>query len=137
MEELVSRGIHPDIKTLLSYATSHENADGEYAAYQHVNRRKLFGSRKGESIIGCIGIECLDDGRCEIKHVAVMPDRRGEGVGRRMIDLILERYPFSSMVAETDLDAVLFYKKIGFEIESLGEKYPGVERFRCERVLEG
>ena len=28
-------------------------------------------------------------------------------------------------------DAVEFYRKLGFSIESLGEKYPGVERFRC------
>ncbi|MNP39986.1 hypothetical protein D3C76_1335850 [compost metagenome] len=33
--------------------------------------------------------------------------------------------------AETDKDTVGFYKKIGFSITSLGEKYPGVERFEC------
>lgn len=33
---------------------------------------------------------------------------------------------------ETDNDAVDFYRKYGFEITSLGEKYPGVERFLCE-----
>lgn len=33
--------------------------------------------------------------------------------------------------AETDKDAVGFYKKNGFTITSLGEKYPGVERFDC------
>ena len=31
--------------------------------------------------------------------------------------------------AETDKEAVEFYKKIGFQVKSLGEKYPGIERF--------
>lgn len=35
------------------------------------------------------------------------------------------------MEAETDKNAVNFYRKIGFNITSLGEKYPGVERFKC------
>ena len=35
------------------------------------------------------------------------------------------------MEAETDIEAVDFYKKIGFQTVSLGEKYPGVERFKC------
>jgi hypothetical protein len=29
------------------------------------------------------------------------------------------------------MNAVNFYRNIGFEITSLGEKYPGVERFQC------
>jgi len=33
--------------------------------------------------------------------------------------------------AETDAEAVKFYKKMGFQIQSLGEKYPGIERFHC------
>ncbi|NYE04281.1 ribosomal protein S18 acetylase RimI-like enzyme [Bacillus niacini] len=47
-----------------------------------------------------------------------------------MISSILEMYP--SVHAETDSDAVEFYRKYGFKITSLGEKYPGVERLLCE-----
>ena len=35
------------------------------------------------------------------------------------------------LIAETDQEAVGFYRKCGFKVESLGELYPGVERFRC------
>ena len=35
------------------------------------------------------------------------------------------------LVAETDADAIGFYQCCGFAVESLGELYPGVERFRC------
>jgi ribosomal protein S18 acetylase RimI-like enzyme len=36
-----------------------------------------------------------------------------------------------TLEAETDSEALAFYRRIGFRVESLGEKYPGVERFRC------
>jgi ribosomal protein S18 acetylase RimI-like enzyme len=35
------------------------------------------------------------------------------------------------MVAETDNEAVEFYRATGFRVTSLGEKYPGVERYRA------
>lgn len=43
--------------------------------------------------------------KCEIKHIAVLADQRGKGIGSR-------RYVFF--------------------ITSQGEKYPGVERFLCQ-----
>ncbi|MCY1251522.1 hypothetical protein D9M72_652950 [compost metagenome] len=48
-----------------------------------------------------------------------------------MIRYVEEHHAFSSIYAETDQEAVLFYKNLGFHITSLGEKYPGVERFGC------
>jgi len=36
------------------------------------------------------------------------------------------------ITAETVRDAVKFYWSSGFKVTSLGEKYPGVERFLCE-----
>lgn len=47
-----------------------------------------------------------------------------------MIHFIASKYP--SIVAETDDEAVDFYRRYGFFITSLGEKYPGVERFLCQ-----
>jgi hypothetical protein len=40
------------------------------------------------------------------------------------------------IVAETDEESVQFYRNIGFIIRSLGEKYPGVERFLCTYEVE-
>lgn len=51
-----------------------------------------------------------------------------QGLGSKLI----ESTKINKMIAETDKDAVNFYKKKGFKITSLGEKYPGVERFKCE-----
>ncbi|CAN7290583.1 GNAT family N-acetyltransferase [Rossellomorea sp. LjRoot5] len=128
MEEIKTKSIHPDIKKLLSFATSVEKVEEEYDQYIHSTERKLYGFTSGDELVGCIGVEFLDEGVWEIKHLAVIPKHRGKGIGHKMIDSIVH---CAMITAETDQDAVIFYKKIGFEITSLGEKYPGVERFRC------
>ncbi|WP_245823569.1 GNAT family N-acetyltransferase [Metabacillus halosaccharovorans] len=60
-------------------------------------------------IVGCAGGEISSLIECEIKHIAVSSVQRGKGIG--MINYITEHRYFD------------------FEITSLGEKYPGVERF--------
>lgn len=131
MEEIRTKSIHPKIRKLLSYATSVEKVEEEYDLYIHSIKRKLYGFTSGGEMVGCIGVEFQNEGECEIKHVAVMPKHRGMGIGHKMIDNLVH---CTRITAETDQDAVVFYIKLGFEITSLGEKYPGVERFRC--VLE-
>jgi ribosomal protein S18 acetylase RimI-like enzyme len=123
--------IHPNVWNLFSYATSEKNVEKEYKSYMELPCRKLYGYVLDGELVGCIGIELLNQKRCEIKHIAVSPRHRNEGIGSKMINFILEQYSLVSVIAETDNDAVNFYKKYGFEIISQGEKYIGVERFQC------
>jgi ribosomal protein S18 acetylase RimI-like enzyme len=134
MREIKSRDIHPIIKELLSYATAMEKVDNELAGYIDSNNsnRRLYEYHLGEEIIGIVGVEFISPIHCEIKHIAVSPHQRGLSVGSKMIKFICEKHCLSLLSAETDHDAVEFYRKFGFKIISLGEKYPGVERFRCE-----
>lgn len=39
------------------------------------------------------------------------------------------------IIAETDDEAVGFYRKCDFEVNNLGEKYPNVIRYECEKYL--
>jgi hypothetical protein len=48
-----------------------------------------------------------------------------------MIAAACEQFNLKELVAETDQDAVKFYRRWGFQIQSLGEKYPNTERFQC------
>ncbi len=123
--------IQPEVKTLLSYATSEKKVEREYQLYIESPDRELYGYYIDQDVVGCIGIAKGDAKHCEIKHIAVSLKYRGQGIGRDMIRYIEEHYSLSSIYAETDQDAVIFYKNLGFHITSLGEKYPGVERFAC------
>ena len=132
MKLIHSSTIHPSVKELLSYATSESAIDREYEKYIFDTSRHLYSWEVNGKAIGCLGIEFANEAHCEIKHIAVSPAARGNGVGRKMIDFILKEYSLEMITAETDRDAVEFYRSYGFKITSLGEKYPGVERFLCE-----
>lgn len=135
MKEVNSETIHPTIRKLLSFATSDFKVDQEYENYLKTLNRQLYGFELEGEIVGCIGIEVISLIECEIKHIAVSSVQRGKGIGSKMIKYITERYPLIS--AETDNEAVGFYRDFGFDITSLGEKYPGVERFLCKYKKQG
>jgi GNAT superfamily N-acetyltransferase len=82
-------------------------------------------------VIGPVGIRRRPGGAVDILHVAVAETSRRRGVGRRMIEALRGTPGVRELVAETDGDAVDFYRRCGFTVTSLGDKYPGRERFRC------
>ncbi|HGH7182766.1 N-acetyltransferase [Bacillus cereus] len=77
----------------------------------------------------CIGIAIIGANKARICHIAVAPQYRHKGIALRMIRKIIVMHQLTYVEAETDKEAVEFYKKIGFQVKSLGEKYPGIERF--------
>lgn len=134
MKEIKSESIQPNLRKLLCFATSEKNIEREYELYIQSPVRELYGYDIKDEVVGCIGIEFSGPNRCEIKHIAVLPNHRGEGIGSKMISFIKDKHSLSFVFAETDIDAVNFYRNCGFKITSLGEKYPDVERFQC--ILE-
>ncbi len=81
--------------------------------------------------VGLIGVRGTAPGAAVITHIAVTPDRRLCGIGRRIVEAVRRQASLRILIAETDRDAVDFYRRCGFMVESLGERYPGVERFLC------
>lgn len=72
------------------------------------------------------------DGAGEITHIAVRADIRGRGVGGRLIRWLRFQYQsVTTWTAETDDDAVGFYRALGFLVEALPSRYPDVVRYRC------
>lgn len=103
----------------------------EFEAYILDPARSLLGWTENRELVGLIGFELLADNAIEIKHIAVKPGHRKQGLGKRMIMELMDENSVTRIEAETDKDAVDFYRSLGFQIRSLGEKYPGVERFEC------
>jgi GNAT superfamily N-acetyltransferase len=81
--------------------------------------------------IGACGVVESDGDVATIRYLAVAPDRRWCGVGRRLVDVAIERTSRRIVEAETDGDATGFYRTCGFTVRSIGEKYPGVVRYVC------
>jgi GNAT superfamily N-acetyltransferase len=121
IQELLSYSIFPDPEQL-ELALNQYQMDASY---------ELYGLEEDKLILGLVGFIMHNDNTKEIKHLAVDPKERGNGYGRGLIlELITLKQP-AIIQAETDEEAVDFYRNVGFAIVSLGELYPGVERFQC------
>lgn len=60
----------------------------------------------------------LSDGHLVVyyPHMLVHPDYQGQGIGRRLMEAMLERYQdFHQQMLTADDEAIEFYKKLGFE----------------------
>ncbi len=116
------------IKKVLKHATGPSEASLFKAVSMYKNDQAVlykYGNK------GCIGIALIHTNRARICHIAVSKKYRNQGIALQMIKEIIRKYELTYIEAETDKEAVGFYKKCNFKIESLGEKYPGIERFYC------
>jgi ribosomal protein S18 acetylase RimI-like enzyme/predicted RNA methylase len=93
--------------------------------------KELWVWREGDRILGVVALEHVSDPTITISRIGADPAHRRQGLGRRMVEHAARLHPASALRAETDKDAVGFYRRLGFRADSLGEKYPGIERFSC------
>lgn len=83
--------------------------------------------------VGLISLSVHGD-KIVINHIACLPSMRHKKIATRLVDAIKASYSDRPLEAETDDDALGFYRARGFAIESLGEKYPGIVRYVCRLV---
>lgn len=57
-----------------------------------------------------------------ILDIAVKPKHQCQGIGSKLIDFIFEQFQVDNITAETDDDAIEFYKKCGFVITDINSK---------------
>ena len=98
------------------------------------NSVKIFACFEQDKILGIITVSFIEKKKIEIIGIAVDVSARGKGIGSYMINQVVNNYDLLSVYAETDNDAVGFYRKNGFCIEEFYETY-GVEtvvRYKCE-----
>ncbi len=98
---------------------------GKYQAWPHA----LYGLPEAGRLIGVVGVDFRDAGLVEISHLAVEASRRGQGRGRKVVESVQRAVAPRVCWLTTDEDAVGFYRRLGFVVHSLGERYPGRERF--------
>ncbi|MBW5446215.1 GNAT family N-acetyltransferase [Cohnella sp. CFH 77786] len=125
IQELIAYAVFPDPEVIQKTFEKYES-----------NQGKIMGYSLDDEIIGILGYESLPDEVVKIAHISVHPEFRGLGYGRGMILELIDLIRPRKIVAETDEEAVDFYRNIGFVIVSLGEKYPNVERFECSFETE-
>lgn len=70
----------------------------------------------------------------ELHYLAVSETARGAGLGSRLIDAVRAADPSLPLRAETDDDAVDFYRTLGFTATGAPRdaRWPARRRYRCE-----
>jgi N-acetylglutamate synthase-like GNAT family acetyltransferase len=124
----------PQIQEIFALAVGYptpEKLEGlahQYASEPTWSALALF---DGAIPVGVLGLEMRSPGSAQIRYISVSPARQRSGVGRHLIEEIRRRESLMELYAETHSGAVPFYRQCGFEVTSLGELWPGVERFAC------
>lgn len=97
---------------------------------------RMFACTYRKKISGVVVISFLEQNKIEILGVAVEKSVRCKGVGSHIIRSLIKCFNLNSVLAETDRDAVGFYRKNGFNITEVADIYNGetVTRYRCELV---
>ena len=95
----------------------------------------IYGYLNENKIVGIIAIKSAEGQTAEIKGIAVDPTYRKQGIGQQLIQFVAENTTITKLFAETDDDAILFYKHCGFTTEAF---YISIDnrdyrRYKCSR----
>ncbi|MFH5227448.1 GNAT family N-acetyltransferase [Antrihabitans spumae] len=123
-----------DVSALLHLAVGGESARLAAALEQYRSgRTSLVGATVDGALVGIAGFRIVDND-IVLVHIATRQTERRRGIGTALVDYVRSVEPTLPIVAETDQEGVAFYRANGFTVRSLGEIYPGVERFQVRRA---
>ena len=93
----------------------------------------IFGFQKNDKINGIIAIKLNENNSAEIIGIAVDSSCRKQGIGKQLITYAMIIFNISELFAETDDDAIMFYKQCGFKTEEYYKSYKNgiFKRYKC------
>ena len=101
------------------------------------NNKILSSYEKSGNILGFFSDKTLvgfvaysSDHRVILQHLSVLPEHRGKGIARKLIEHLISHLRGCSIEAETDDDAVNFYRKLGFHCKPIESKWE-TKRYLC------
>lgn len=113
---------NPTPERLLSRAEKYQ-ADEKSKAYAYSEN----GEYKG------IVVFKIKEQTAEILDIAVKSEYQGNGIGSKLIDYIFSQFSAKKITAETDDDAIGFYKEYGFSVIDT-KLNRGKIRYVCEYI---
>ncbi len=123
--------LEPDVADLLLLAMfpDPERVRAALGRYASDPNLQVWVWQVGEKPVCAAGVR-VTGGAAEILHLGTRPDTRREGHALRLLLGLMEHLCLTRLEAETDDEAVGFYRKTGFNIEDT-EGRGGNLRYRC------
>lgn len=115
------------------YEPSFEKYIEEISTMRENSAVRIFACADGENFTGIIVYKTYDFITSEILGIAVKDKYRGNGIGTGLIHTTAEFLNASCVIAQTDENAVGFYRKAGFFASPFTKHFPDGDatRYRC------
>lgn len=97
--------------------------------YQINDKNHIYAYSQNDENLGIVVFE-IAERVANILDIAVKPEQQGKGIGSKLIDFITNQFEIKTITAETDDDAVDFYKKYGFTVDDTIAKFDS-KRYVC------
>lgn len=101
------------------------------AKWQEDNKVRVFGFVSFSIVTAIIVIHLYEPGFAQILAIAVAPNRRKRGMGRRLIAETFCVLSLNGMETETDPETAEFYRRLGFSLRPLPLEADGIARDHC------
>ena len=123
-----------DIYKHCMYMPTKEKFCKKAADFQNDQTIRIFACFMQMQLVGIIVLSLDGYNRAEIVGIAVDPKHRHQGIGSFMLNRVQKKLRITSLYAETDQDAVDFYRKNSFRITAFSRHYNDktVTRYQCE-----
>ena len=126
----------PDILKLLApsvYNPTEERLLNRAKKYLEDENTNIYAYKDNGEYKGIVVFK-IENKSAIILDIAVKPEYQGRGIGSKLIDYIFNSFNAQNITAETDDDAIGFYKKYGFELLKTEIKF-GTKRYTliCNR----
>lgn len=125
----------PEVLTLLKpsvYNPTPERLKRRAEKYSADKNTFVYACKTGGIYVGIVVFR-MENGTAEILDIGVNPKYRKHGIGRSLIDFIFTQFPIYTITAETDNEAVGFYKRCGFDVIGFGMKC-NTKRYICNKL---
>ena len=114
------------------YNPTKERLHNRAETYENNPATAVYAIQEDDVLMGIIVLDIEDREKIEILDIAVTVNCQKVGIGSSLINYCIETFHPKEIIAETDDDAIGFYRRFGFEIVSLGDKYGAeIMRYQC------
>lgn len=114
---------------ILARAIGQEARATTIDAYREGRGPALFGWAINGAVVSVAGI-AVHGPEGELVHIATDPSAERHGHAAALIGAAVQDLQLTRLIAETDDDAVGFYRRTGFTVEPIDSPWP-MARYRC------